>query len=558
MKSALMWRYSIKRSLATFLLLLGCLPVFSQHVAGVIKYRAPEWQEKLEGYMEQQPDSAFLMLDEAWAVAVAESDVGLQAWVLKRRGTVFMYLSNTSKSIQHYLRALEIYRDIKDSASIAGMYMNLGNVAGTKSEKIDFYQKSIALYMDLDNQEGVAKNLVNLGTIYLDYREMDSARYYFDRALTLSREINATATITSSLLNLAIVHESFGEVQMAIGNIKRALVFYEKEDITIGRVYGYFNLSQFYLRLGELKQAEQYLDLTLATAQHSFLTIQQHCYDTYKEICVKRNDYALALRYQKLQDSLSLLNSTLSTEKLFSRMEAEYNANSKEATIEKLDAEVSQALYIRSLLFVLLGSSFLFGGVSFYLQRDSGKKAQALLRQAREYAHTQRELARVELQHSELKKEKLNARLQYTEAELINFAVNFVQNNEIIEELRAKIKTLKRTVANQKEQKALSDFDATLLSLTDRNEAKAAFLGRAAEMHNDLLVTISKKYKSLTAGEREMLVLIILKLNYKEIASIFGVKPSTVIVKRYKLRKKLGIPRGETFEYFIRRNIYRA
>lgn len=551
-----MCRFSFRISALVVLLLCSLPQALGWQQSAV--YSRAEWQAKVEEYMEQQPDTAFILLDEAWQAAVRDKDLKLQAWVLKRSGTLYMYLSDFSRSIEHYLRALEIYKETRDSNGIAGMYMNLGNVADSKEEKIDFYQKSIEMYSILENEQGVAKNPVNVGTTYLDHQEMDSARVYFEKALALSQQIGSTVTITSSLLNLAIVYENAGEVQKAISTIEKALVYYEKEGVVIGKVYSYFNLSQFHLRLGNLETSEKFLEKTLETAQNSFLNIQQLCFQTFKEISVQRGDYELAVEYQKVQDSLSVLNNESSTEKLFSRMESEYNARIKEATVEKLHASISQSLYIKIMLLGLLGMALLFSGVSFYLQRDSWRKKQALLVQEREYAQTQHQLAMVELEYAELKEKKLNARLQYTEAELLNFAVNLVQNNEIIEELRGKINGLKRTAGSQKEHQALRDFNETLLSLTDRNKAKAAFFSKAEELNNDLLSSIGNKYQSLTEDDRELLMLIILKLNYKEIASISGVKPSTVIVKRYKLRKKLGIRRGETFEYFIRKNIYSA
>lgn len=548
------------RAISIVMLCMCCVPLFvpAQTLDKPGFMQDKSWQLNIEALMGKQPDSAFVLLNEAGAWAKKEGDNATLAWVLKRRGTLYYYLSKNDQAIGNYLQALKLYEELKDSLRIAGMYMNLGNVAGSKKETIDFYLKSIALNHQLGNQPGVAKNLVNVGTTYLDYNEIDSAKYYFERALALSKEIDAVETITSSLLNLSIVYEHEGDVPKAVKSIKEALKYKHQPLSTIQQVYGFFNLSQFYLRLNELDSSLFYLEKTLTTAQYSFSSVQERCFEALKIIYRKQGNFEQAVYYQELKDSIALLNEVMGNEKLFTRMETEHKLMLKEAEVERLDKEVEVRSKTNRMLLVLIGSSLLFGGVSVFLQRDRAQKEEALLQQEHQYLLSKKQLAEAVLKSAALREERLHAKLKHTRAQLQSFAMNFVQNNEMLATLKRSLSKLIKQAVTKKEEKALRDFDSKLRTLTDRDETKKAFLQRAVDLYNEFLEGVEKKHPDLNGTEKELLVLIALQLGYKEIASIYNVKPSTVVMNRYKLRKKMGVPRGESFEYFLRKHLYGA
>ncbi len=530
-----------------------CSPAGAQNNNGQINDQ--RWQAQIEDFLMDRPDTALVMLQQSWQLASMESNKEMMAWVLKRKGTLYMYLSDNEQAIDNYLRALALYREIQDSSGIAGMYMNLGNVADAAAEKIDFYKQSIEWYKQLGQPAGVAKSLVNVGTTHLDNYEYELAQPYFEEALKISSDINAAISIASSTLNLAIVYEALGEPAKGIRYIKKALRYYEDNHNPVGMVYGYYNLGQFYLRMAKLDSCEIYINKTLQTAQEGFVDIRRLCYEVLKTIEVERGNYRLAVMRQHQRDSMASLSSALNNARLFARMETEHQVQLKEGAIEKLDMEIERSRSIKQMLIGLLGSLIGLGGLSVFLQRDAGKKAQSLLLQHERYAQTRRALAQRKLQVAELEKKKLDARLQYTQAELTQFALNFVRNNEIIEELGVNISRLRKSAVTKKEAVALSEFKNTLLNLIDQGEAKSAFIKKAVELNNEFITALRQHYPRLTKSERELLILIMLRLNYKEIASIYGVKPSTVVMKRYKVRRKLGMKRGETFDYFVRQNI---
>jgi len=67
----------------------------------------------------------------------------------------------------------------------------------------------------------------------------------------------------------------------------------------------------------------------------------------------------------------------------------------------------------------------------------------------------------------------------------------------------------------------------------------------------DFEAKLAKQYPELTKSEREMCSLIRLNLSIKEIMAIKNTTTSSVKNYRYRIRKKLKIPKGEELERFI-------
>ena len=67
---------------------------------------------------------------------------------------------------------------------------------------------------------------------------------------------------------------------------------------------------------------------------------------------------------------------------------------------------------------------------------------------------------------------------------------------------------------------------------------------------DNMLVTT---YKELTKTEREVCSLLRLNLSVKEIASIRNSSSDAIKVTRYRIRKKMNVPKGEKLEMFIQK-----
>ncbi|NJL13914.1 MAG: hypothetical protein HC913_13525 [Microscillaceae bacterium] len=71
------------------------------------------------------------------------------------------------------------------------------------------------------------------------------------------------------------------------------------------------------------------------------------------------------------------------------------------------------------------------------------------------------------------------------------------------------------------------------------------------QVHQDFFDRLQTQYPELTAGEIRLCALIRLHLNSQDMATILGIGQDSLRVTRYRLRKKLHLPKGSNLTRFI-------
>jgi DNA-binding CsgD family transcriptional regulator len=71
------------------------------------------------------------------------------------------------------------------------------------------------------------------------------------------------------------------------------------------------------------------------------------------------------------------------------------------------------------------------------------------------------------------------------------------------------------------------------------------------QIHNEFIISLSKKHPSLTSKEIKLCVLLKMNLSSKEIAPMMNISFRGVELQRYRLRKKLGISQEESLYKFM-------
>ena len=74
---------------------------------------------------------------------------------------------------------------------------------------------------------------------------------------------------------------------------------------------------------------------------------------------------------------------------------------------------------------------------------------------------------------------------------------------------------------------------------------------KISEVNKSFDQNISSKYPNLTKTEREICSLLRLNLSIKEIASIRNSSTDSVKAVRYRIRKKMEVPKNEELEKYI-------
>lgn len=204
------------------------------------------------------------------------------------------------------------------------------------------------------------------------------------------------------------------------------------------------------------------------------------------------------------------------------------------------------------LIYVLL-----FAGSIYFLYRWQMKK---FLVQREKYEDEQKQLQylhQLELEKNEkeivkLRNEKLEAEIEHKNSELATSAMHLVQKREMLEKIRDNMNGLLKKIDNEK---VAAEFKKLLKVLVEDNKIDDTwehFAHHFDKVHTDFLVVLKNRYPNLTASELKLCAYLRMNLSSKEIAQLLNISVRGVEIGRYRLRKKLGLPKETNlFEFLL-------
>lgn len=126
--------------------------------------------------------------------------------------------------------------------------------------------------------------------------------------------------------------------------------------------------------------------------------------------------------------------------------------------------------------------------------------------------------------------------LQYTEI--------ISRKNEFLIEVKEGLGRMRNSEAKQWENKIMEEVN---------NEKKNFIFHKLfSELHQDFIDRLTQKHPSLTANDIRTLSFVRINLGTREIASLMNISPKSVDISRYRLRKKLELPREADLNQYIR------
>ena len=135
-----------------------------------------------------------------------------------------------------------------------------------------------------------------------------------------------------------------------------------------------------------------------------------------------------------------------------------------------------------------------------------------------------------------LEKEKLDAELNHKRKELTSFTLQLSHKNEILEDLKSKIKALKAGASDTYQfNRLINTID---INIKDDNNWEN-FKRRFEEVHKDFNKNIKTAYPKITSNELRLMALLKMNLSSKEIATLLNISQEGVKKARQRLRKKL-------------------
>lgn len=318
-------------------------------------------------------DQALRVSLEAYQLYERRGDKRGMARALVVSGNSYRKTKNVEKSIVDYEKALELAREVNDSAIEASCLNNLSIIEGNRGDHVKalFYlEQARIIHEQNSNQYALAKVLNNIGSEYFEMDSLDLAAEYFLLSLDIRKKLGDKRGQASTLANL-------GSVSMQQQNTDKAIEYYQRS-LDMAREIGALEV-----------QMEVYLSLFEAYNK--------------KEDTGKALDYYMA--YSKIKDSI--FNSEMSES--VAEMQARFDVEKAEGEA-RAQAKQKKIIVISSIIGAIL---LLIIIVSIWRQSVTRKKVNIELnRQKQEIETKNTELASA-YQEIELKNKDITDSIRY-------------------------------------------------------------------------------------------------------------------------------------------------
>ncbi len=209
-------------------------------------------------------------------------------------------------------------------------------------------------------------------------------------------------------------------------------------------------------------------------------------------------------------------------------------------------AKISYLILLIVLIFVLL--FFINRRVDLSRQKEKAKQ-QEHFKVKEEQLKNSALLSEKEM--IKLRNDKLRSEMVFKEKELANSAVHLIQKNELLSDVKSRLKKLNKSQAVAEGGMELNSIIKKInRELADENNWEV-FEMHFDQVHEEFMKKITQQHPELTLREQKLSAFIKMGMSSKEIATLMNITTRAVENNRYKLRLKLGLDQGENLSAYI-------
>ena len=163
----------------------------------------------------------------------------------------------------------------------------------------------------------------------------------------------------------------------------------------------------------------------------------------------------------------------------------------------------------------------------------------------------EREAEKKEKDWIKLKNQQLEDQLQLKNKELANAALNIVYKNEMLNNLHDELKQLKDADGNKLSSDELKKINKLIDDAHNDDRDWHIFERSFNESHENFFKKLKQEFPDLVPNDLKLCAYLRLNMSSKEIASLLNISTRGVEIRRYRLRKKLGLPTDKNLSEFL-------
>ena len=451
---------------------------------------------------------------------------------------IYRTRSDLTKALENGFRSFRIFEKLGDSMQMAVAYNSVGTYfkdLNMPDSCLKYLNKALSLNRRDAKTRGTTYN--NMGSIYLDMDQLDSAEYYYQKSLDIREEIK-------DLYGLGITYGNMGIIAIQKDNDPDKAKSYYEKSLDMKRQNGdffqiaftYINLGNLHRNIGRFEEARNYYQTAVDYADSAEAKgIKASTYVRWARSERRAGNIELANEYDRLSNRyyIEVLEERQKSE--LAQLEAGHKLAKREQEllinqqhIRLLEQE--QALQFVQIIALLSFIALLI--LLFILYRTRGKKNR-------------------ELQES--KQTKLQSELNHKNNELSTFTINFIQKQEMMEQLTQIAKELKSKESSEIVKAKIRELERVINAQQRNDKEWDNFRIYFEKVHTDFFQRLQADFEGLTITDLRLAALIKLNLSIKETASVLGIAHGSVKTSRYRLRAKLGLAHDESLLDFLAR-----
>ena len=398
---------------------------------------------------------------------------------------------------------------------------------GSYDHGLRFLLDGLAIYEQERDSLGWGNCLMNIGLIYADRKDNEVATKYYFEALKMFEAINADHRKATTYIKLATVFIDEGKLE-ALG---------KKINDIDGIAKSHSELADVYLKQGDIEKAEDILvrglEYARKTNSHKWL---KEIYKGLHLTAREKGNLSRSIDYydQYIQEKDSILNeqtlnniTRLETELAITEQKRQLEAKEGEIIILEQEAEIQKTRFI---ILVILVIAIVIVGILIVRNRQLAAQRKA--------------------EKAEKEADRIKHELEFKNRELVSYTVNFLQKNQLFEELTELITDLKKRSPNDM-RKDLIAMERTVNKHLQVDKDWEDFKLRFENLHTGFFDSLLEHQPSLTGNDLKLCALIKMNFSIKETADMMGISTESVKTARYRLKKKLELPTETTVNDFL-------
>jgi signal transduction histidine kinase len=332
-----------------------------------------------------QPGQAIAIGRKGISWAIDKDEKRLAADLLSKIGRAYFVLGDYPLALDCHQKAAKVYLEIGERKEMGMERCNMGLVLKRikEPEKAeDEFRQALEIFRQLKDSASLATIYNHMGNLYEDQKnDLETALWCYNKSLSYSRPAGDIASVAYSLDFISGIYSKQGKYDEALRLLNEELAIRRsKMDDLFGEAINLNNIGEVYKMQDNITEAEKYFLQALDIAKGvGYKELIAHIYTMLAETSSARKDFAKAYGYMELRSTMR--DSLISEKKNYqiAEIREKYESEKKEQQIVTLEKETELSnqravnlrnYFISAVLVLVLGGVI---GWLYYNQQQQRK-----------------------------------------------------------------------------------------------------------------------------------------------------------------------------------------